>query len=105
VRFHDPRHTFTSVAEGAHPRAIMDRLGHSSITVTLNTYGHLLPGLEERLTEALDARAGKPGSRRGRWVRRGSRACRGASPGFSKLASEMPVCLRPRSDSNGRPAV
>lgn len=35
----------------------MERMGHSSITVTLNTYGHLLPGLEERLTEALDARA------------------------------------------------
>jgi hypothetical protein len=33
---------------------MMQRLGHSSVTVTLNTYGHLMPGLEERLTEALD---------------------------------------------------
>jgi hypothetical protein len=29
------------IAEGAHPRAIMERLGHSSIQVTLGTYGHL----------------------------------------------------------------
>ncbi len=50
----------------------MERMGHSSITVTLNTYGHLLPGLEERVTEALDARgrearvtAGSVGSRVG----------------------------------------
>ena len=44
------------IAEGAHPRAIMERMGHSSITITLNTYGHLLRGLEEQLTEALDTR-------------------------------------------------
>ncbi len=40
----------------------MKRLGHSSITVTYNTYGHLFPALEEALTEALDRgyRAAKP---------------------------------------------
>lgn len=56
LRFHDLRHTYAAllIAEGAHPRAMMERLGHSSVTVTLNTYGHLMPGLEERLTEALD---------------------------------------------------
>lgn len=32
----------------------MERLGHESITTTLNTYGHLFPGLDEALTEALD---------------------------------------------------
>jgi hypothetical protein len=41
---------------GAIAAAIMERRGHSPITVTLNTYGHLLPGLEQHLTEALDAR-------------------------------------------------
>jgi integrase len=44
---------------GAHPRAIMERLGHSSITVTLNTYGHLFPELEEHLTEGLNGLWGK----------------------------------------------
>ena len=33
----------------------MERLGHSSITVTLNTYGHLFPSLDEALTDGLEA--------------------------------------------------
>ncbi len=32
----------------------MERLGHSSIKVTLDTYGHLFPALDEALTEGLD---------------------------------------------------
>ena len=56
VRFHDLGHTYAGflIAEGAHPRAIMERMGHSSITVTLDRCGHLLPSLEEHLTNALD---------------------------------------------------
>lgn len=66
VRFHDLRHTCAALLINAdppaHPLAIMKRLGHSSITVTYNTYGHLFPALEETLTEALDRgyRAAKP---------------------------------------------
>ncbi len=33
----------------------MERLGHSSIQVTLDRYGHLLPGLDESLTDGLEA--------------------------------------------------
>jgi integrase len=56
TRFHDLRHTYASllIAAGGHPRAVIERLGHSSITVTLGTYGHLFPTLDEALTEALD---------------------------------------------------
>jgi len=56
LRFHDLRHTYASllIAQGAHPRAIMERLGHSSIQVTLGTYGHLFPTLDEALTGRLD---------------------------------------------------
>ncbi len=56
LRFHDLRHTCAAmlIAQGAHPRAIMERLGHSSITVTLNTYGHLFPSLDEALTDGLE---------------------------------------------------
>ena len=35
-------------------KAIQERMGHSSITVTLDRYGHLFPSLDERLAEALD---------------------------------------------------
>jgi len=56
-RFHDLRHTCASllIAQGAHPKLIQARLGHSSITVTLDRYGHLFPSVEEALAEQLDA--------------------------------------------------
>jgi integrase len=57
LRFHDLRHTCAalSIAAGAHPKLIAARLGHSSITITLDRYGHLFPSVEEALAEALDA--------------------------------------------------
>ncbi len=56
TRFHDLRHTCAAlmIALGAHPKAIQERLGHSSITVTLDRYGHLFPSLDEALTARLD---------------------------------------------------
>lgn len=56
LRFHDLRHTCASIliAQGAHPKEIQSRLGHSSITTTMDRYGHLLPGLGAQLDEALD---------------------------------------------------
>src|SRR5438876_7340830 len=43
------------IAEGAHLLAVKERLGHSSIQVTADRYGHLFPSLEEALTDRLDA--------------------------------------------------
>lgn len=56
LRFHDLRHTCAAllVAQGAHPKAMMERLGHSSIEVTLDRYGHLLPSLDAALTDGLE---------------------------------------------------
>ena len=56
MRLHDLRHSYAAmlIAQGAHPRAIMERLGHSSIQVTLDTYGHLFPELEVHITDGLD---------------------------------------------------
>ncbi len=50
-RFHDWRHTSVAlaIAEGAHPKAIQARMGHSSINLTLDRYGHLLPELDEAI--------------------------------------------------------
>jgi integrase len=57
LRFHDLRHTCAAllIAQGAHPRAIKERLGHSTITVTMDTYGHLLPSIDDELSAGLDA--------------------------------------------------
>ncbi len=56
LRFHDLRHTCAAllVGQSAHPLVVMKRLGHSSITVTMNTYGHMFPALEESVTDGLD---------------------------------------------------
>lgn len=57
TRFHDLRHTCAAllIAEGAHTLAVKERLGHSSITVTMDRYGHLFPSLEAAVTDKLDA--------------------------------------------------
>jgi integrase len=56
MRFHDLRHTHAAIliAQGEHPKVIQHRLGHSSIKVTLDTYGHLFEGLDEAAAERLD---------------------------------------------------
>jgi integrase len=57
LRFHDLRHTCASllIAAGAHPKAIQERLGHSSITITMDRYGHLLDSAYEAVSDALEA--------------------------------------------------
>jgi integrase len=61
TRFHDLRHTCAAmlIANGAHPKAIAELLGHSTITVTLDRYGHLFPGLAEKLADGLDRTHGE----------------------------------------------
>lgn len=56
LRVHDLRHTCASllIDLGAHPKAIQEWLGHKSITVTIDVYGHLFPSLNEALAEQLD---------------------------------------------------
>lgn len=55
-RIHDLRHTAVAlaIATGAHPKAIQARMGHSSITVTLDRYGHLFESLDADIADALD---------------------------------------------------
>ena len=56
-RIHDLRHTHAAwlIAEGEHPKAIQTRLGHSSIQVTIDRYGHLMDGLDHQTATRLDA--------------------------------------------------
>lgn len=57
LRIHDLRHTAISlwIAAGASPTEIARRAGHTSVVTVLDRYGHLLPGLDDRVTDALDA--------------------------------------------------
>lgn len=49
MRFYDMRHTCASllIALGVHPRVVMEILGHSQISLTMNTYGHVMPAAHE----------------------------------------------------------
>lgn len=56
-RFHDLRHACASLllAQGVGPRVVMELLGHSQIALTLNTYSHVLPGLQKQAAVQMDA--------------------------------------------------
>ncbi len=57
VRVHDLRHTTASVllAAGTHPKVVQDLLGHSTITLTLDTYSHLTEPLHQQAARTMDA--------------------------------------------------
>ena len=56
-RFHDLRHTQASLmlAAGIHPKIVQERLGHGDIALTMNTYSHLLSGLQAESVERMGA--------------------------------------------------
>ncbi|MBO8136757.1 MAG: tyrosine-type recombinase/integrase [Desulfotomaculum sp.] len=55
IRFHDLRHTHASILlkQGVHPKIVSERLGHSQIGITLDTYSHIMPGLQEEVANKL----------------------------------------------------
>ncbi len=62
MRLYDLRHTAATLrlVNGEHPKVVQEMLGHASITLTLDTYSHVLPGMQEesaaRLNELLEGR-------------------------------------------------
>jgi integrase len=56
ITLHECRHTFASlmIAAGVNGKALSTYMGHSSIMITLDRYGHLLPGNEEEAAGLLD---------------------------------------------------
>jgi integrase len=56
LTFHHLRHSAVGlmIDVGAHPKAIQDRLGHSSVRTTMDVYGHVLPTTDDAITQALD---------------------------------------------------
>jgi integrase len=57
VRFHDLRHAHATLMllQGVHPKVVSERLGHASIGITLDTYSHVLPGMQAEAAQAFDA--------------------------------------------------
>jgi integrase len=61
LRLHDLRHTWATLAlqNGVHPKVVQERLGHASITITLQIYSHVIPTMHD---QAADLVAGVIGS-------------------------------------------
>ena len=53
IRLHDLRHSYATLALGAgiHPKVVSERLGHSTIAITLDTYSHVIPAMQEEAAE------------------------------------------------------
>ena len=56
VRLHDARHAHASLLlkAGTHPKVVQERLGHSTVGITLDLYSHVAPGLQEAAALAFD---------------------------------------------------
>lgn len=57
IRLHDLRHSCATLllAQGVNPRVVMETLGHSQVSLTLNTYSHVLPALQRDAAARMDA--------------------------------------------------
>ncbi|RNB79034.1 site-specific integrase [Brevibacillus panacihumi] len=56
INFHSIRHTHASLMlkQGVHPKVVSERLGHSNISITLDTYSHVIPGLQQAAIDHFD---------------------------------------------------
>ena len=55
-RMHDGRHTHASILpkQNVHPKVVQERLGHATISTTLDLYSHVAPGLQEAAARHFD---------------------------------------------------
>ena len=56
-RFHDMRHTFATLmlTNNEHAKVVQEMLGHATISITLDTYSHVISGMEEQAVNRLGA--------------------------------------------------
>jgi integrase len=84
VRIHDLRHTFASLLlqQGESPVYVKDQMGHSSIQVTVDIYGHLIPGGNKQAVDRLDggSNSGQSATQAQPVAETGADARAGASP-------------------------
>lgn len=56
MRFHDLRHSAATIlmAAGVHPKVVQERLGHTTIAMTMDIYSHVLPSMQRDVADKLD---------------------------------------------------
>jgi integrase len=57
IRLHDLRHTWATLAlhQGIHPKVVSERLGHSTIAMTMDVYSHAVPNLQKEAADQVAA--------------------------------------------------
>jgi integrase len=62
IRLHDVRHSYATaaLAAGVPAKVVRERLGHANIAITMDTYSHVLPGMDERAASSIAAGRGRP---------------------------------------------
>ena len=62
MRFHDLRHSAATIllSMGVHPKQVQELLGHSSITITVDRYSHVLPSMQRDMIDRMDDLFQKP---------------------------------------------
>ncbi len=83
MRLYDLRHTAATLrlVNGEHPKVVQEMLGHASITLTMDTYSHVLPGMQEESAALLDE------ARAHRALRADRPSCKGLRSGLSDRSS------------------
>ncbi len=56
MRFHDLRHSAATIllVAGVHPKVVQERMGHSSIAMTMDIYSHVLPSMQQEVADKID---------------------------------------------------
>ncbi|WP_243715656.1 tyrosine-type recombinase/integrase [Micromonospora sp. KC207] len=101
LHLHDLRHAFATflLVQGKELRTVLKLLGHSTIRMTADTYGHVLPARARPAASAIGRVLGEEGTARGAWLYSGSRSTKESAGG-----PEAPPC-EPRRHDLRRPAA
>jgi hypothetical protein len=86
IRLHDVRHGYATaaLAAGVPPKVISQRLGHATIAITMDTYSHAIPGLDEQAAETV------------------ARLILGDGEVIADLSVNKPLATAPRTDDTRR---
>lgn len=62
IRFHDLRHSAATMllVAGVHPKVVQERLGHSTIAMTMDTYSHVVPSMQQEAAQKIDGMLNGP---------------------------------------------
>ena len=102
LRIYDLRHSHASllIHEGVHPKKISERLGHASIKLTMDTYGHLFEGSDRDSAEKMEKLFAPKSIEANRSRPRSQSAPNDAPEGFLIGAGNRPALARPTTALN-----